>query len=218
MARLGKVLVLLACVAYPFLLHRVILAKDAINGWYLLLLVLPLLIVGAAAALRALRKVWWPLLLAGFAGIGYFIVADGRGHLGAVAVNGMSHALLNLFLLWFFARTLQPGREPLVTQISRRINGEVAPDIARYTRHVTIAWCIFFAGQVVVSALLYSLGTLSMWSLFVNVLNLPLLALMFVGEYAYRVVRYPAHAHASILKAIEVYAKDIAVRHKADTR
>ncbi len=218
MARLGKLLVLLACLAYPFLLHHAILNKDAVSGWHLLLLVLPLLLAGAWGALRALRKAWWPVILAAFAGVGYFIVAGQHGQIGAVAVNGISHAVLNLFLLGFFGRTLLPGREPLVTQISRRVNGEVVPEIARYTRHVTIAWCGFFAGQVVVSALLYFFEALSVWSLFINVLNLPLLILMFVGEYAYRIVRYPEHSRTSILKAIEVYAKDMATPHKTDSQ
>ena len=47
------------------------------------------------------------------------------GRVGLLAVNGLSNASLNLFLLWLFGRTLLPGREPLISQISRHINGQL---------------------------------------------------------------------------------------------
>ncbi len=217
MARLGKLLVLLACIAYPFVLHGLILNRDAVNGWQLLVVVLPLLLLGAWSVVRAVNRIWWPLVLLVLVAVSYFIVAGPHGQIGAVAVNGLAHALFNLFLLWLFGRTLLPGREPLITQISRRINGDVVPEIALYTRHVTIAWCIFFAGQVVVSVLLYLFAPISVWSLFINLLNMPLLALMFGGEYLYRTLRYPAHSRTSIMKAIEVYARDMAVPGKTNS-
>jgi hypothetical protein len=36
--------------------------------------------------------------------------------------------------------------------------------------------------------------------------SLPLVALMFVCEYVYRVIRYPAYKHASILKGMQMFA------------
>jgi uncharacterized membrane protein len=216
MERLGKLLVLSACIAYPFVLHFFV-QKDDTSGWPLLLVILPLLVPACWMVVRAVSRIWWPLVTASFFALGYFIVTGDYGHIGLVAVNAISHASFNLFLLWFFARTLRDGSEPLITQISRRINGGLDPAIVNYTRRVTIAWCVFFAVQVVVSALLYLFAPLAAWSTFVNVLNLPLLILMFACEYAYRIRHYPNHAHASILKVIEVYAKDIAVSQKTDS-
>jgi uncharacterized membrane protein len=106
----------------------------------------------------------------------------------------------------------------LITQISTRINGQLKPEVVEYTRHVTIAWCIFFGLQVVVSLLLYAFAPLAAWSFFINILNLPLLILMFVGEKAYRTLRFPNHPKTSILKAIEVYSKDFAAPRKADNK
>jgi uncharacterized membrane protein len=115
------------------------------------------------------------------------------------------HIAVNLLLLWFFARTLRPGREPLVTQMARYEHDTLPPDIERYTRRLTWAWCIYFAGIALTSLLLFALAPLSTWSWFANLLNIPLLLLMFVAEYAYRLLRFPGFSHASFLTAIRAF-------------
>lgn len=118
------------------------------------------------------------------------------------------HAAINLFLLWLFGRTLLPGRDPLIALVARRVHGVVAlaPEIEVYTRRVTLAWCCFFAAQILVSGLLFAFVPLEIWSLFVNVLSFPLIALMFAGEYFYRVAHYPDHPRASIARALRAFA------------
>ncbi len=213
MRQLGKALAVLACIAYPFLLHFLIQGND-VNALHLLLVLMPLLLAGAWVTVRSVRKAWRPVIVLVLLALVYFIVAGQHERIGLIAATGISHASFNLFLLWFFARTLQQGQEPLATQISRRINGDVLPEIARYTRQVTVAWCIFFAAQVAVSLVLYLFAPLAAWSLFINVLNLPLLALMFIAEYAWRIAHFPDHSRTSIFKAIAVYAKDMAAPKK----
>lgn len=216
MGRLGKTLLLLAFIAYPILLHTFIL-KDQVEMWHLVLVFAPMLAVAGWVLFRMVGRAWWPLLLLAMAALVYFIVSGDRGRIGLLAVNGLSHATLNLFLLWLFGRTLLHGREPLISQIARHINGELQPEIAIYTRQVNIAWCIFFALQVLTSLSLYVFAPIAAWSLFINVLNLPLLILMFIVEHAYRTVRFPNHSRTSILKAIEVYTKDFASPKRADS-
>ena len=75
--------------------------------------------------------------------------------------------------------------------------GELAPDLARYTRNLTAAWAVFFLVMAVISATLAVTGPLAAWSLFSNLLNYLLVVLFFVLEYAYRRVRYRHHPHAS---------------------
>jgi len=216
MGRLGKVFFLLSFVGYPILLHTFIL-KEEVEMWQLLFVFAPLLAVVAWVGLRMLDKRWWPLAVLSFAAAVFYIATGAHGRIGLLAVNGLSAATINLLLLWLFGRTLLPGREALISQISRRINGHLKPEIAAYTRRVTVAWCIFFTAQVVVSLLLYLLAPVAVWSLFINVLNVPLLALMLVGEKAYRTARFPHHPKTSILKAIEVYSRDFAAPRKADS-
>jgi uncharacterized membrane protein len=112
------------------------------------------------------------------------------------------HIAIYLLLLWFFGRTLRRGREPLVTRIARHEHGILPPEIARYTRQVTWAWCAFFALMAAASVLLFAFAPLRVWSWFANVLNIPLLLLMFVVEYAFRLLRFPDFTHASFFTAI----------------
>lgn len=124
-----------------------------------------------------------------------------------VVLNGVPHAAINLFLMWVFGRTLLHGREALITGFARRIHGSLSPDIEAYTRRVTAAWCVFFAIQVLLSAMLLAVAPLNVWSLFVNVLSLPLIVLMFVTEYLYRIVRFPDHAHVSIWQGVNAFIR-----------
>lgn len=215
MGRLGKILLLAGFIAYPVLLHTFIL-KEQVEMWQLIFVFAPMLGVAGWVLFRMLARAWWPLLLIAMAALVYFIVRGDHGRIGLLAVNGLSHATLNLFLLWLFGRTLLRGQEPLISQISRLINGQLQPEIIIYTRQVTIAWCIFFALQVITSLLLYIFAPIVAWSLFINVLNLPLLILMFLLEHTYRTARFPSHSRTSILKAIEVYSKNFAASKKAD--
>jgi uncharacterized membrane protein len=216
MGRLGKVLLLVSFVGYPILLHMFILKENEVAMWQLMFVFAPLLAAAAWVVFRMVGKVWWPILALLFVAGVYYIATGDYGRVGLLAVNGFPNATLNLFLLWLFGRTLLPGQDPLISQISRHINGQLLPEVAEYTRYVTIAWCIFFGLEVIASLLLYAFAPLAAWSFFINVLNLPLLILMFVGEKAYRTLRFPHHPKTSILKAIEVYSKDFAAPKKAE--
>jgi uncharacterized membrane protein len=216
MARLGKILLVLAFIGYPIVLHTFIL-REEVGVLQLLFVFVPLLAAISWTILRLAGKAWWPLVVLLFAGTVYYIVTGNHERMGLLMVNGLSHAALNLFLLWLFGRTLVPGMEPLVSQISRHLTGDVRPHILVYTRQVTVAWCIYFALQVAISLLLYAYATFTAWSFFINVLNLPLLLLMFVAEKTYRVAHFPDHPRTSIRKVIEVYSRDFAVPRKADS-
>ncbi len=119
-----------------------------------------------------------------------------------LAASGLSHMMIHASLLAVFAHSLQPGRTPLVTILARRIRGPLVPEIARYTRRVTQAWCLFFGGQLVVSAGLFLFAPVSVWSLFVNVLDGPSVLLMFAAEYAVRRVHLRDQPHMSPLALV----------------
>jgi hypothetical protein len=128
-----------------------------------------------------------------------------------VPLAGLPHAVVYSSLLWLFGRTLRTGREALITTVARRYHGPLPSYLEGYTRNLTAAWCLFFSAQLLASALLLAFATLDSWSLFVNVLNLPLLAAMFVGDYCYRVLRYRGYRHASIAQSVQAFAKHLRV-------
>jgi len=109
-----------------------------------------------------------------------------------------------LFLM--FARTLRAGRVPLCTEWADRLHGPLKPAEQRYTRHVTLAWSLFFAGMGLTGALLFVLAPPRYWSAFNHLWALPLVALMFLGEYGIRHVALPSTAHAGLLAGLRLYA------------
>lgn len=202
-----QVLVLILCVGYQWLVHSAITDEQA-SPLRLALMALPFAVFAYWIARHARRKLLCSLLLLATAVILY--VAEQREHLGLVASYGIPHAAIYLGLLWLFAATLIRGRQPLVTRLARRVHGDLSPRMAIYTRRVTVAWCVFFAAQVLTSALLLRFASLNAWSLFVNVLSFPLVGLMFVAEFSYRLLRHRDFAHASLAQTIRAFTDDAA--------
>jgi uncharacterized membrane protein len=132
----------------------------------------------------------------------------GSVQVASATICGVIHALAYVSLLLLFGRTLARGREAFITRIARQVHGTLPPALEAYTRRLTLAWCVFFAAQLVASALLLTFGTVNGWSIFINVLNFPLVALMFAGDWLYCAVRYPDTPRASIATAMQAYAKD----------
>lgn len=195
LGRAARMLLLGAALASPLATH---LAVTTGRG---LLPAATLAVVQAgvgAAALPALlgkaRSRWMPLLL-----LAALAWSAGRllGH-GLLAAAGLSHLAAFGGLLALFAATLLPGRTPLVTRLAERLDPGFHPGMAGYTRAVTYAWCLFFAGQLLASLLLLLFAPAAAWSLFVNVLDVVFVALMFLGEYGVRRLRFRGHRHVPL--------------------
>lgn len=167
------------------------------------LMAAPLLVVAVCVLLRTAR---------GRVMLGLLGVAGAIGLLlwRAVGANPalfypVPYLTVNLGLLWLFGRTLIGGRQPLITRLATFVHGELPGDIARYTRQVTAAWCIFFAAVAITSILLFAFAPLPVWSVFNNLLNLPLVVAMYLCESAWRRWRYPNFSHASITTVFRAF-------------
>jgi uncharacterized membrane protein len=127
-------------------------------------------------------------LLAGVLAIGYAVFA----HYISVVTNigawfgFVLNVGINTALAIAFGRTLTGVRRPLVTVIAAMVHEQMSPELNRYTRQVTVAWTLFFIAYVLVSAGLFFLAPIEVWSLFANILTLPLIALMFLAEHQVR--------------------------------
>jgi hypothetical protein len=121
--------------------------------------------------------------------------------LGVVTVAALAHWAIYSALLLTFGATLWPGREPLISMMTRQMHGTLSDELATYTRRVTIAWCGFFAAQLTMSIMLFCFAPLAVWSFFVNMLDLPLVALMFAAEYQVRLrcLRDPPRHSLSVI-------------------
>jgi uncharacterized membrane protein len=113
---------------------------------------------------------------------------------------------LNLGLAALFARSLNAGREPLISTFARAERGTLEPDLARYTRTLTVLWVAFFVGAAAASALLAIFATPASWGWFVGAGNYAAVALFVVGEYLFRRVRFRQYRHASPLALAAIVA------------
>lgn len=201
---LCRLFVMVVFVACPLLAHFFLLDQDStyLRG---VLLMLPLVVLACWALLRASNKFICFIGVIAAAGVVYAM--ERHSHAGLAVIYGVPHALAYIFLLWLFGRTLSDGREALITQLARGVHGTLTPTMERYTRRLTVAWCMFFALQLMVSALLLAVAPLEGWSLFVNILNGPLVVSMFVGEYVYRLLRYPDHPRATIVQMVTAFTR-----------
>ena len=203
----GKLMVAIAIgtafIAYQFLVHKITVAGQLTAASVSLILIPFVLAVTWAMAvelsLRLALVILSALILSGLAAVKLF----GLPH--PAIIFGLPHLVTNLFLMWFFARTLIHGRESLITAIARRVHGTLTPELEIYTRRVTWAWSLFFALQILVSIGLFFFATMEIWSTFINILNAPLIVLMFVCEYTYRLLRYRNH-HSSPFDGLEIFS------------
>jgi uncharacterized membrane protein len=125
----------------------------------------------------------------------------------------LEHESLQWALLLTFARTLRQQRQPLCTQLATIVHGELTPLYAHYTYQVTVAWTAFFALMILISTSLFFLQPIAIWSIFANFVFMPLVALMFIAEYAVRKVVRPELAQVNIMDAVHAY-----MQHSANRR
>jgi uncharacterized membrane protein len=108
-------------------------------------------------------------------------------------------------LAFGFGRSLGPGNIALCTRLADRLHGPLTPREVRYTRQVTAAWAVFFGALTLTILGLYALASVTVWSLFVNFIALPLIGLMFVVEYAVRRHALPETDRRGILASVRVF-------------
>lgn len=179
--KMVRVLAAIFFIVSPFATHFLLLNRgSAVDAVTALLLLCQGLVLGLMAGTRLRGPFRLPAVAAILAGAVALAAFHLRGSL--ILSSGAPHAAIYLGLLILFGLSLLPGREPVVTFFARAIHGPLSPAIELYTRRVTWVWCAFFAGQLAGSALLLALAPIAWWSTFVNILNLPLLAALILGE------------------------------------
>jgi uncharacterized membrane protein len=125
--------------------------------------------------------------------------------LGASPAHGLLYVppvAINLALCWLFGRTLVKGRTPLIARFAMIEQGTLTLELERYTRTLTWIWTLLFAAAAATSAALAVSGSRDAWSLFTNLWNYVAVGILFVGEYAYRRVRWRQYRHHSPLQLL----------------
>lgn len=211
-----KTLLMIACIIiYVSLSHVALAVQDAHRIWRqlaMLMLLLPMSSIACWGVVNVLKQ----------AGVAVIWRLLGSISMAATLLSGIvffwpvllarldliyltEHIAANTMLCWFFAHTLFAGRTPIITTLARTIHAEMPYNVERYTRTVTQAWALFFALQVVLSLVIFNTASIAAWSLFANVLNWPLVVLMFIVEYGCRKRVNRGFPHATIKQSIDAY-------------
>lgn len=193
----------LLTITWALVAHFTSSGKES-SGWGAALALIPLCAALALALGRMPQRWLKPLTVAavavGLAWFWPFLKAQ------VALLYFVEHLGVYTFLSAFFGRTLLGPGESLVTRMARSVHGGVlSPAQIVYTRQVTLAWCVFFAGMALVSTLLFLFAPVVAWSTFANLLGGPLIALMFVGEYVWRRRSFPHDKPASITAAVRAW-------------
>jgi uncharacterized membrane protein len=155
----------------------------------------------------AIALAWrsWLRWFVALAALGVLVVAALRADELSRHVSTLwfvQHAAAHALLAIYFGRTLLPGAEPLTTRIARAVLPSMPPEVLRYSRGVTLAWTAYFVAMTVISVALYFGGSTAAWSTFATLVSGPLVALMFVLEFALRRRVLPASHCASIAQSV----------------
>jgi uncharacterized membrane protein len=110
--------------------------------------------------------------------------------------------VINLALAWVFGRTLWRGRVPLISRFALMEQATLSAEVAAYTRLLTWLWTALFVGAAAISFVLALSGHHDAWSLFTNLINYLLVGALFLGEFAYRRVRFRNYRHHSPLQLL----------------
>ncbi len=203
----------IGCVGYAVLAHHA--ASVSSPGLFeASVFIAPMMAFAAALAWRSPRRAWWLVLWVAAAGA--LVLARERLGAGTHWVLLAQHVGINAMMALVFARTLAPGAVPLISRLAAMVHGELTPRLVRYTRAVTWAWVIFFALTVAVTLVLFAFAPLPVWSGFVNLLSMPLLGAMFVGEYAVRVLLIPREERSTLFKSVAAW-RSLSARKSAGT-
>jgi uncharacterized membrane protein len=172
------------------------------SAWSVVALLSPMLVAVAIGAWRAGQR----MLSLGSAGLALALCASAAlgVHVSAQLLYVAQHVGINGFLAVWFGSTLRVGAQPLISRLAARVH-RLTPAKVIYTRHVTLAWALFFVAIVMVSVLLYAFASFEAWAFYANVGTPIAVGAMFAIEYLLRYRLHPEFERTTLSQAIRSY-------------
>jgi uncharacterized membrane protein len=192
----------LALAGYALLSHALmVVAGD--RPWAAAALLGPLVL---AVSTLALKQRHWPTLLACTAALAWLAYVAASGESQSIArLYLLQHAGIHAALGCAFAFTLRPGATPLISALAARVHTRFTPEVAAYTRRVTVVWTSYFGVMVALSLALFAWAPWWWWSLFANLVTPVAAIALFVGEHWLRYRLHPEFERASLAQALKAY-------------
>jgi len=200
--------VAVAALAYAAASHA-LMTRAQDSAWSLAVILGPVLVLTTAWAWKAGHRIGAVALALALAGV-LAVVLLGLPGAGGHGIPPRwlylaQHAGVHLALAAWFGATLRPGVDPLVTAMARRVHDVFTPAMEQYSRHVTLAWTLYFVGMAVTSLALFVAGDFDHWSLLANIVTPVLTVAFFVGEYLFRYWLHPEFERVSLQQALKAY-------------
>lgn len=172
----------LLVLAYPLLTHASVWLHEPVLQW---LALTDLAAISLFDDLKRLRIWTWATLFA-LSAVLFALVRAG----GGIYALFLQPIVLPAALLILFARSLRANSVPMVTRFAQAIRGELPAELARYTRSVTVLWCVAFAALTMSASTLAIFASPELWSVMTNFVHYLFLGALFLVEYTYRIVRF----------------------------
>ena len=202
--RARTVLVGLVGAAYVLASHWLMTRAPA-SEWNAVVIVGPMLALLALYAWHRRQR-----LLGGLASLGLVALCWLGWRGGGVApatLYLLQHVAIHAALAAVFGVTLLPGREALITALARSVHGRLTPDMAVYSRKVTLAWTVYFVAMAAVSIVLFAFAPFELWATFANFGTPLTMALLFVGEHLLRYRLHPEFERATLGAAMRAFSR-----------
>lgn len=97
--------------------------------------------------------------------------------------------LINLALLFTFGRSLRDSRS-IVEHFARLLVTDLSEAERQYCRSVTRVWCLFFASNAAIAAVLALAGPMTWWVAYTGLIAYLLMGLLFTVEIIVRFLRF----------------------------
>ena len=196
------VAILLAGLAYILGTHW-LMTRPGGSPWNVVGVLTPMLAALAIGAWRSGQRVVGGLICVGIVAL---IVQALRGVAMQTELLYLAqHVGIHTALAIGFGSTLRAGHTPLITTLAGRVHKNFTAARLLYTRHVTIAWVVYFIAMALISLALFAFASFEAWAVFANLLTPASLVAMFVGEYLLRYRLHPEFERSSLADAIRSY-------------
>lgn len=96
--------------------------------------------------------------------------------------------LMILLILYPFARSVTPGKTPLLSRFHQLTENDHDSQVMEYTKNVTWVWVIFITLMLFNTLALTFFAPLEIWSLFTNIINYALMLALFITEWLFRML------------------------------
>lgn len=109
--------------------------------------------------------------------------------------------LIQLVLAGLVARSLLPGRQPLIERFVWHMHGRperLSDEHLRYTRAVTVYWCVVFVAMAACNLALALFAPPAVWSWVANIATYGMPMLAMLAEYAWRKRVFPVQQYRNV--------------------